>query len=120
MLVVVATDIVLPTIVTVGAPVVAIAWTGGEWSTRRWHGAPRLRTAAIWLERSGRAILLLLAAFGLWTVAAGIMADKPGVLGMIAVGLYLLLLYPLILAVRVGLAPRTSAPLHAAAQVDIP
>ena len=120
MLVAVATDIVLPTIVTVGAPVVAIAWTGGEWSTRRWHGAPRLRTVAIWLEPIGRAILLLLAAFGLWTVAAGIMADKPGVLGVIAVGFYLLLLYPLVLAVRVGLAPRAPASSHAGTQVGVP
>ncbi len=119
MLVAVGTDIVIPMIVTVIAPALAIAWTGWEWSIRRWHGAPWLRAVGIRLERIGRAILLLLAAFGLWTVASGIMNDKPGVIGLMAVFFYLLLLYPLFLALRVGLAPRASAPSHAATQVDV-
>ncbi|MCB0049545.1 MAG: hypothetical protein KDE24_08390, partial [Caldilinea sp.] len=72
------------------------------------------RTAAIWLDRIGREMLLLLAAYGLWTVAAEIMAGKPGLLGVLAVCFYLLLLYPLYLALRVGLAPRAPAPLRAA------
>ncbi len=120
LLVAVATDIVLPPFVTVGAPVVALAWTAGEWFVRRWQGAPSPRTAATWLDRIGRAMLLLLATYGLWTVAAEIMAGKPGLLGLMAVCFYLLLLCPLFLALRVGLAPRAPTPTHAAPQVAIP
>ena len=114
LLVAVATDIVLPTPVTIGVPVVALAWTAWEWLVHRRHGAPWSRTAAIWLDRIGRAMLLLLAACGLWSVAAEIMAGKPGLLGVLAVCFYLLLLYPLFLALRVGLAPRASTPSRAA------
>lgn len=118
MLVAVGTDIVIPTIVTVSAPAGAIALTGWKWSIRRWHGAPWLLTVDIWLERIGRAILLLLAAFGLWTVASGIMADKPVLLGLVAIFFYLLLLYPLFLALRVGLKPKAPAASHGATQLE--
>lgn len=116
MLVAVGTDIVIPTIVTVSTPAGAIALTGWKWFIRRWHGAPWLLRADIWLERIGRAILLLLAAFGLWTVASGIMADKPVLLGLVAILFYLLLLYPLFLALRVGLKPKASAASREATQ----
>lgn len=106
MLVAVATDIVLPPFVTISAPVVAIAWTAWEWFVRHWHGAAWPRAVAVWTERIGRALLLLLAIYGFWTVAAEIMAGKPGLLGLMAVFFYLLLLYPLFLALRVGLQPR--------------
>lgn len=108
-LVAVGTDIDIPTIVTVTAPVGAIALTAWEWSIRHWHGAAWLVAVDIWLDRIGRAILLLLAAFGLWTVSSGIMTDKPVLLGLIAIFFYVLLLYPLFLALRVGLKPRAPA-----------
>ena len=108
MLVAVGTDIVIPTIITVSAPAGAIALTGWKWSIRRWQGAPWLPMVDMWLERIGRAILLLLAAFGVWTVASGIMIEKPVLLGLLAVFFYLLLLYPLFLALRVGLEPKAS------------
>ena len=120
MLVAVATDIVLPTFITIGAPVAAIAWTGWEWFVRRWHGAPWPHTVAIWLDRIGRAMLFFLAAFGLWTVASEIMTDKPGLLGLMAVFFYLLLLYPLFLALRVGLEPRAPVPLREKPQAVVP
>lgn len=100
------TDIVIPMIVTISAPAGAMALTGWKWSIRRWPGTPGLLILDRWLERLGRAILLLLAAGGLWTVAAGILADKPGLLGLVAIFCYLLLLYPLFLALRVGLQPK--------------
>ncbi len=108
LLVAMGTDIVIPTIVTVSAPAGAIALTVWKWSIWRWQGAPWLFTIDIWLERIGRAIMLLLATFGLWTVASGIMTNKPVLLGLVAIFFYLLLLYPLFLALRVGLNPKAS------------
>jgi hypothetical protein len=108
-LVAVGTDIDVPTIITVSAPVGAIALTAWELAMGRWRSAPWLVTVHIWLDRIGRVILLLLAAFGLWTVAAEIMTDKPGLLGLLAIFFYLLLLYPLFLALRVGLKPQAPA-----------
>jgi hypothetical protein len=109
MLVNVSTDMVIPMIVMVSLPAGAIALTGWKWFIRHWHSAPWLITVDILLERIGRAILLLLAAFGLWTVALGIMTDKPMFLGLVAIFYYLLLLYPLFLGLRVGLKPKASA-----------
>jgi hypothetical protein len=61
--------------------------------------------------------LLLLAAFGLWTVASGIMTDKTTLLGLMAIFFYLLLLYPLFLALRVGLKPKVLAVSREATQL---
>lgn len=105
-LVAVGTDIDIPTLVTLSVPFGAIALTAWEWAMGRWRSAPWMATVDSWLDRTGRALLLLLATFGLWTVAAGIMTDKPGLLGVIAIFFYLLLLYPLFLALRVGLKPK--------------
>ena len=115
-LVALGTDIDMPAIVAAGVPAGAIALTAWEWSIRRWQGVPWLLTADNWLDRTGRAILLLLAAFGLWTVAAEIMADKPPLLGLAAIFCYLLLLCPLFLALRVGLKPKVPAVSHEATQ----
>ena len=109
LLVFVGTDIVIPMIVTVTAPVVAIIFTGWKWFIRSRHSASKLLKVDSWLERLGRAILLLLAIIGLWTVASGIMADKAVLLGLVAIVLYLLLLYPLFLALRIGLKPKEAA-----------
>ena len=114
----VATDIEIPTIITVSVPVGAIALTLGEWCIRRPHGAAWWVTAYAWLDRIGRALLLFLAAFGLWTVAAEIMAGKPLLPGLIAIVCYLLLLYPLLLALCVGLKPRTPVVPRAAIQLE--
>lgn len=105
---VVGTDFGVPAIVAVIALAGAIALTAWKWFIRRRHGTPWLLMVDIWLERIGRAILLLLAVFGLWTVASGIMTDKPVLLGLVAIFIYLLLLYPLFLALRVGLQPKAS------------
>jgi hypothetical protein len=117
MLVAAGTDIDMPTIVIVSAPVGAIALTAWEWSIRRWHGTPWLVTVDIWLDRIGRAILLLFAAFGLWTVASEIMADKPWLLGLMAIFFYLLLLYSLFLALHVGLQRKAPAVSREATQL---
>jgi hypothetical protein len=63
----------------------------------------------IWLERIGRTILLLLATAGFVFVAWQVVTDKPGLLAPAYVFIYLLLLYPLFLALRVGLEPKASA-----------
>jgi hypothetical protein len=115
-LVAVGTDIDMPTIVTAGVPIGTIALTAWEWLFRRWQSVPWLRMADVWIDRTGRAILLLLAAFGLWTVAAEILAAKPPLLGLAAFFFYLLLLCPLFLALRVGLKPTPPAVSHEAAQ----
>jgi len=108
-LVVVGTDIGIPTIIVVIVPVAAVAVTAWKWSARRWQsGLWRLRVDT-WIERVGRAMLLLLAAFGFGAVARAIVIDKPGVLAPVAILLYIALLYPLFLALRVGLAPRQRA-----------
>ena len=109
LLVFVGTDIVIPMIVTVTAPLVAIAFTVWKWFIRSRHSASKLLRVDSWLERLGRAILLLLAIIGLWTVASGIMTDKGVLLGLVAIVLYLLLLYPLFLALRIGLKPKEAA-----------
>ena len=102
------TDIGIPTIVTVSALAGAIVLTGWKWFTRRLHGATWLLTVDIWFERIGRAILVLLAAFGFWTVASTIMTDKPVLVGLVAIFLYLLMIYTLFLALRVGFKPKAS------------
>ena len=114
-LVAVGTDIDIPTIVTVSTPIGAIALTVWDWAFRRRQGIAWLRTANVWIDRAGRATLLLLAAFGVWTVAVEIMADKPPLLGLAAIILYLILLCPLFLALRVGLKPKAPAVAHVAA-----
>ena len=76
-LVAVGTDIDMPPIVTAGVPACAITLSVWEWSIRHWQSVPWLHTADSWIDRTGRAILLLLAALGVWTVAAEILAAKP-------------------------------------------
>lgn len=108
MLVAAGTDISIPLIFTVAALAGAIALTVWKWFMRSQRSASWSLKVDTWLERIGRAILLLLACFGLWTVASGIMADKAALLGLVGILLYLLLLYPLLLALRIGLAPKMS------------
>jgi hypothetical protein len=105
LLVAFGTDIVIPTLITIIAPVSALALTVWTWALQRWH-TNSLLTIDRWLERVGRAFLLLLAAYGVWTVVSGILTDKPSVLGVVAVVVYPILLFPLFLALRVGLQPR--------------
>lgn len=116
-LVTVATDVEIPTMITVSVPAGAFVLTLWAWRIRRGLGTGWWVTAYAWLDRIGRAILLFLAAFGLWTVAAEIMAGKPLVPGLLAIFCYLLLLYPLFLALRVGLTPRAPAMPRAAIQL---
>ena len=65
----------------------------------------RLRWLKLWLPRTVQAVLLLLALSGFIMVSWEIVTDKPGVLAPVYVILYLLLLYPLFLGLRVGLEP---------------
>ena len=108
-LLVVGTDIGVPAIVAVIASAAAVALTTWKWFAPRWHNGPRLLLVNTWLERTGRTILLLLAAAGFVFVAWQVVTDKPGLLAPAYVFLYLLLLYPLFLALRVGLEPKASA-----------
>ena len=119
-LVVVGTDIGIPAIAAVLVPVTAIAATAWKWIARRWQSRPKLLRVDTWLERGGRAILLLLAAVGFGVVAREIMTDKPGILAPVSILLYIALLYPLFLALRVGLAPREQAGSRDASQSSLP
>jgi hypothetical protein len=105
----VGTDIGIPTIVVIIVPAGAIALTAWKLIARRWHSESWITNVDTWLDRIGRAILLLLAAAGFGFVAREVVTDKPGLLGPVYVLFYLILLYPLFLALRVGLEPRTPA-----------
>ncbi len=98
-----ATDIRVPPSLGISAVVGALALTIWRWLVGR--SGPRLLQADVWLERIGRASVVLFAAFGVWFVASEILADKSDWLGPVYVLLYLVLLYPLFLALRVGLEP---------------
>ena len=106
---VVGTDFGVPAIVAVIVPAGAVALTAWKWIAPRWHGEPRLLVVDTWLERTGRTIPLLLAAVGFVFIAWQVVTDKPGLLAPVYVLFYLLLLYPLFLALRVGLEPGASA-----------
>lgn len=108
-LLVVGTDLGVPPILAVIVWVGAVALTAWKWIAPRWRGEQRLLVVDTWLQRGGRTIILLLAAVGFVSVAWQVMTDKPGLLGLAYVFLYLLLLYPLFLALRVGLEPKTDA-----------
>jgi len=105
-LLLVATDIDIPAIVAVIPSVGAVALTAWTWIVPRWYGGPRTLLASTWLEWVGRTTLLLVAAVVFGVVARGIVSDKPGLLGPVYILCYAILLYPLFLALRVGLEPR--------------
>jgi hypothetical protein len=104
-LLVIATDIGIPMIAAIITSAGAVALTIWKWLTPRWKGRLGLVRADIWLERLGRMLLLLFAASGFGIVAQGITHDKPGLLGAVYVLCYIALVYPLFLALRVGLEP---------------
>lgn len=108
MLLAVGTDMGVPKIAASIVLAGAIALTTWKWITRRWHAGHRLLLVDIWLERIVRTLLLLLALAGVGFVGREIVADKPGLLALMYIFLYLILLYPLFLALRVGLEPATS------------
>jgi hypothetical protein len=97
------TDISLPPIVTGIALAGAIGATVWAWLSRRDEG--RFLLVNAWLERLVRTTLLLLALGGFGVVAREVVTDKGVGLGLAYVLLYLVLLYPLFLALRVGLEP---------------
>lgn len=107
-LLVVGTDIGVPPIIAVIVSAGAIALTVWNWIAPRWRGEARLRVADAWLQRAGRTIILLLAAAGFAFVAWQVVTDKPGWLAPVYVILYFCLLYPLFLALRVGLQSKAS------------
>ena len=117
-LLVVGTDIGVPPMIAVIASAGAVGLTAWKWIARRWHGEPRLLVVDTWLQRTGRTILLLLAALGFGFVAWQVVTDKPGWLAPVYVLMYLILLYPLFLALRVGLEPKTSATSREATQLE--
>jgi hypothetical protein len=110
MLLAVATDITVPLPMAIGAPALAGALTIWKWLAYTAKSRPWLDRADAWLDLAGRACLLLLAAAGLLVVVREIASAKPAPLTALYLLLYLALLYPLILALRIGLAPRVSPP----------
>ena len=108
-LLVLATDIDIPAIVAILTPAGAVAVTMWQWIVSRWHGGPGMLHMSTWLEWIGRTLLLLVAAVVFGIVAREIVSDKPGLLAPVYIVCYVILLYPLFLALRVGLEPRGSA-----------
>jgi len=117
-LLVAGTDIGVPPIIAVIPSAGAVALTIWKWIASRWHGGHRLLVVDTWLQRMGRTIMLLLAAVGFVFVAMRIVTDKPGWLASVYVILYLCLLYPLFLALRVGLEPKASVASPEATQLE--
>lgn len=105
LLVVSGTDFGLPLPVVITTLVVAFAVTVWQWLAPRWRNQSRVQSVNKWLERIVSLVLLSLAATGLWFVVGDILASHPIWLGLFYALLYLLLLYPLVLALRIGLAP---------------
>jgi hypothetical protein len=108
MLLVAGTDIGVPAIAAGIALAGAVALTAWKSLARRWRDGRRLLLVDTWLERIVRALLLLLAVAGFGFVAREVVTGKPGWLAPIYVLFYLILLYPLFLALRVGLEPGAS------------
>ncbi|MBA3533525.1 MAG: hypothetical protein H0T73_16525 [Ardenticatenales bacterium] len=86
--------------------VALIRWKRVTWN---WRGKPWGSSGDIWLKRIARAMLLLLvlALFGF--VSGAIITDKPGLRALVYILFYLALLYPLFLALRIALEPRTKS-----------
>lgn len=103
-LVTAATDFGLPSWAAGLVLAGAIAVTAWKWIVHRPFGH-RLQSVDLWLERLVRAVLVLLAVAGFGFIARDVLSDKPGLPGWLYVFLYLVLLYPLVLALRIGLKP---------------
>lgn len=112
----VGTDIGVPVIAAGIALAGAVALTAWKLIVRRWRDGHRLLLVDTWLERIMRIPLLLLALAGIGFVTREVVTGKPGVLGLLYVLVYLILLYPLFLALRVGLEPSASTGSRAASQ----
>jgi hypothetical protein len=84
---------------------VAAALTRRRWALQCAADGHPVHRANPWLERGMRAVLLLLALAAFGFVAWQVVTDKPGLLAPLYILFYLLLLCPLFLGLRVGLAP---------------
>ena len=109
MLAFVGTDLGLPAWAVGLTLAGAVALTAWKWIARRWRDGHRLQRIDIWLERMVRALLVLLAMGGFGFVAQQVLTDKPGLLAPLYILFYLILLYLLFLALRVGLEPASHA-----------
>ncbi len=100
-----ATDVAVPMLVATGIPAAALALSIWKWLALRSADRPVIVRVDRWLERFVRTLLLLLALSGVGIVAREILNDKPGLLGAVYILCYIALIYPLFLALRVGLEP---------------
>ncbi len=98
-------SVAIPIVFIIGAVILTL-W---KWITWHWHDRSQIKSIDIWLERISRTLIFLLAIFGFGFVARGILHDKPLLPAIIYSLFYLILLYPLFLALRVGLQPRDLA-----------
>jgi len=105
LLLVVATDIGVPAIVALMMSLGAITLSVWKWMTPRWKGRLGVVRVDRWLDRLGRALLVLLATSSFGVVVREITTTKGWVLGAVYILYYIGLLYPLFLALRVGLEP---------------
>ncbi len=103
-----ATDLGVPMQAAYLALALAAALTLWSWLARRWQDKPWVAAADRWIERGGRLVPLLLAAAGFAWVARSVLEARPGLPGVVALILYVALLVPLLLALRVGLSPRAA------------
>lgn len=90
------------------AALVSVVLLASQLATR-WPGGPRWVWVNAWLERIVRGVLLLIAVGAIGDVAQEISRGKPWWLATVSILLYLVLLYPLFLALRIGLQPKASS-----------
>ncbi len=88
-----------------GGLALAVALTAWKWYARR-RKHPGTQRVDRWLERIVRTLLMLLAFAGVWDVALDVLSAKPGWRAPLYIILYLILLYPVFLALRIALQPR--------------
>jgi hypothetical protein len=99
-------DSASPGVVIGSVLTLAVALTAWKWRTRHWHGNSGAQQVDRWLDRIVRSLLLLLSIGAVGVVAWDVLTDKPGWPGPLYMLFYLILLYPLFLALRVGLQQR--------------
>lgn len=105
-LVVFATDIGIPIIAAIGITAGAVLLTFWKWFLRHKHNSLELQPINIWAEQTGQTILLFTAAVITINVGWKLIGEKPELSTWVYNFLYLTLLYPLILALRIGLEPK--------------
>jgi hypothetical protein len=105
-LVVFATDIGIPIIAAISIIIGAVLLSGWKWFFFHKHNPPKLQSIDRWAEQTGQTILLLNAAMITINLGSKLISEKPELSTWAYIFFYLILLCPLIIALRIGLEPK--------------